>query len=138
MQRNFPLLVIVFLLLGGFSQAYARKLELTGTVAGYERLFGHIYDSKKVHNRFFLVKVDKISKGTTDSEYLLVNYLWRLEDKDTPIDRNVATQWNFSLSRDKTCDRSMRDALLKMYLIDKSSNIKSAACMMKQIKFQMF
>jgi|ERR1044072_1182734 hypothetical protein len=83
MRRSFPLLFLLILFCSPLPvlAKNSKRLETLGTVIGYERLFGHIYDSSKITDRFFLIKADKITKGSLDSQYLLVHYLWRLRDK---------------------------------------------------------
>jgi hypothetical protein len=117
MRRWFPLLLFLFLLcppVPAFAKN-SKRLETLGTVIGYERLFGHIYDSAQINDRLLLIRIDKVARGSIDSQYLLVNYFWRLEDKNTPIDRRELTQWNFSLTKDDSCKRSMREAEVVSY-----------------------
>lgn len=93
------------------SSAFAKnskRLETTATVVAYERLSGHIYDSSKVDPRFLLVKIDSVVKGNIDSEFALIKYLWRLDDKNTPTDQEYLSQWNFTLSRDNSCSQPLR------------------------------
>ncbi len=116
MRRCFLLLLLFLFCLPVPALAKnSKRLETLGTVIAYDRLFGHIYDSSEINNRFFLIRIDKVARGSIDSEYLLVNYFWRLDDKNTPIDRRELAQWDFSLTKDDSCKQSMREAELVSY-----------------------
>ncbi len=117
MRRCFlPLLLLILFCLPVPALAKnSKRLETLATVIAHGRLFGHIYDSAKINDRLLLIRIDKVARGSIDSQYLLVNYLWRLDDKNTPIDRRELTQWNFSLTKDDSCKHSMREAEIVSY-----------------------
>jgi len=92
------------------SSALSQKtnLQVSGTIVGEERLFGHIYSRTALQRKILLVRVDSILKAEERSQYILVQRTYRLADYPEPVDLAGNHQWRFKLKREKSCDSSLR------------------------------
>jgi hypothetical protein len=99
---------VVFLVSACFAQTKnSKKITIEGTVVARERLYGHIYDSESVVPQLLVVRVDKAIFGNIGARHILVDYQWRLDDKNTPYDGVYASRWTFKLSAEKICETSL-------------------------------
>lgn len=107
--RLFVSIIFIGLLISTcFAQSKnSKKITIEGTVVASERLYGHIYDSEKIVPRLLVVRVDKTIFGNIGTRHILVDYQWRLDDKDTPYDGEYASRWTFKLSAEKICETSL-------------------------------
>jgi hypothetical protein len=97
-----------FLVSACFAQSKnSKKLTIEGTVVARERLYGHIYDGEKIEPKLLVVRVDKTISGNTGARHILVDYQWRMDDKDTPYDGEYPSRWTFKLSAEKICETSL-------------------------------
>ncbi len=108
-------------LLGGevshASKAKSSELRVAGTIVAVENLYGHIYSSEDINSSFLIVRVDRVIKGHVTSPYILVNYKWRLKDKDNPFGQK-ADKWEFDLTSSNACSRTLHDLQFVEFELD--------------------
>lgn len=110
MKAYFVLTLILAALFSFSGKTFAQnKTELIGTVIAKQALYGHIYDDEEIIPRLLIVRVDQKIKGEIASKYVLLNYYWRLKDEQTPYDGSFATQWHFSVTKEKNCSSALAD-----------------------------
>ena len=87
------------------------KVKIIGTVIGFDGLAATGNLTNAPQSQLLIVRVDKSFKGREKAKYIKIIYVY-FESVDTSlfnltsIERN---QWKFRLSKDNSCDSSLKD-----------------------------
>jgi hypothetical protein len=118
-MKQIVLFVFIFILFQIPCSAQKSKLKVLGTVIAEELSFGHIYSDKIINIKHLIVRLNKVIEGKEESQYILIKYKWRLKDYPTSLDTENESQWEFSLKKDNSCNKSLREIQYALFADDK-------------------
>ncbi len=87
-----------------------KQLVIVGTVAGYDQFLSLVNLTSAPQVQLLIVRVEKRIKGREESRYIKVIYKYGTDEPSLPEEIfNGKSQWRFTLTRDHSCDCSVRE-----------------------------